>query len=72
MQHWLTITPERNSDGSVLLVIDIHGHFGTLAAGDEPEAIRSAVDCLFDAMAEHVKQASQDAVCDLELAPRSR
>ena len=69
-QHWLTIALKRNGDGSVLLVSDIHGHFGTVAASDAPEAIADAVESLFDAMAEHVKQASQDAVDDLRLATR--
>ena len=62
-QDWLSITTERNSDGTVLLVIDIHGHFGALAASDSPEAVADAIRCLFDAMGEHVKQASGDALC---------
>ena len=54
-QRWLSIVPRRNADGSVDLVVNIHGHSLAAAAGESPEDVREGLlgvvvpDCLTDA-----------------------
>ena len=55
-QHWLTIVPHRNSDGSVDMEVNLHGHFLATAASESPEDVREGLVELFRGVALALQQ----------------
>ena len=49
-QQWLCVVPTRNSDGTVALIVNIHGHFAATAASDAAGAVGEALAGLRDGM----------------------
>lgn len=63
-QTWLSIDAQPQANGSVSLVVNVHGHFACEAADDSPAAIARALGELFDSMGRAVQRASYGVVGD--------